>query len=133
MEMETRDLCCLDIELYKCISKDIDTEKVVLTDKAIVHIAEHHPDAYLEVLPRLKETIQKPEYIIKDKKHENTGLVVKKLSENEDSDEHAFVVLKVCVDSHRGQLANSVISGWIISGKRLDSYLRNSQILYKKE
>lgn len=50
-----KNLCCLDVDLYKCISKNIATNKVVLTDKQIVHIAEHHPEAYNEVLIELKE------------------------------------------------------------------------------
>lgn len=39
-------------------------------------MAEHHPEAYTEALIELKSTIRKPDYIFRDDKHENTGLVV---------------------------------------------------------
>lgn len=128
-----KNLCCLDVDLYKCISKNIATNKVVLTDKQIVHIAEHHPEAYNEVLIELKETILCPDYIIKDEKHIDTGLVVRKINSNGGLGQHSFIVLKICTDTEEDKFANSIISGWKISENRLQSYLRNKSILYKKE
>lgn len=126
------EICNLDIELYKCITDNIATDRVVLTNKSILHMAEHHPEAYNEVLIELKETIQNPDYIIDDDTHENTGLIVRKIS-NKEADEHTFIVLRICTDSQNGQFANSIISGWKISSKRLNSYLRNKHVLYKNE
>ena len=133
MNYDVKELCNLDVSIYKCITENIDTDRVVLTNKSVLHIADHHPDAYNDVLIELKETIMSPDYIISDEKHENTGLVIKKIAEDNNTDEHTFIVLKVCTDSQNGQLANSIISGWKISDKRLRSYLRNKQVLYKKE
>ena len=133
MNYDVKELCNLDVSIYKCITENIDTDRVVLTNKSVLHIADHHPDAYNDVLIELKETIMSPDYIISDEKHENTGLVIKKIAEDNNTDEHTFIVLKVCTDSQNGQLANSIISGWKISDKRLRSYLRNKQILYRKE
>jgi hypothetical protein len=47
-------------------------------------------------------------------------------------DSYLYAVLKVCTDSQGGKHANSVISGWKISESRLQNYLRNKQLLYKK-
>lgn len=47
--------------------------------------------------------------------------------------EHIFIVLRICTDTYNGEFANSIISGWKISEKRLQSYLRNKKILYTKE
>ena len=44
-----------------------------------------------------------------------------------------FIVLRICTDTYNGEFANSIISGWKISEKRLQSYLRNKKILYTKE
>lgn len=44
-----------------------------------------------------------------------------------------IIVLKVCTDSQNGELANSIISGWKISEKRLANYVRNKRILYRKD
>jgi hypothetical protein len=57
------------------------------------------------------ETNQNPDYIIDDDTHENTGLIVRKIYIKE-TDEHTFIVLRICTDSQNGQLANSIISGW---------------------
>lgn len=133
MNGDIKELHPLDVDLYKCISKDIDTNRVVLTDKQIIHISERHPEAYEDVLIELNVAIAKPDYIIRDKKHSDTGLVIKEIPSDLESTEHSFIVLRICTDSKNGKLANSVISGWKIGDKRLQSYLRNNPILYKKE
>ncbi|MCR4566948.1 MAG: hypothetical protein K5769_02785 [Pseudobutyrivibrio sp.] len=133
VENEVKEVCSLDKELYKCITDNIDTDKVVLTSKSILHILNHHPDAYNEVLIELKQAILDPDYIIADEKHEDTGIVVRKIESSLSNGVHSFIVLKICTDSKNGVFANSVISGWKISDKRLQSYLRNKGVLYKKE
>lgn len=133
MKKELKELCSLDVELYQCITQDIDTNRVVLTDKQILHIADHHPEAYNDVLIELNETIMSPDYIIKDEKHENTGLVIREITSGSPSKQHTFIVLRICTNSNNGKLANSVISGWKISESRLQSYLRNKPVLYKRK
>lgn len=123
------DLGVLDIEIYKCITEKIDTNQVIVSKAQLLHMAEHHPEAYTETLIELKSTIGKPDYIFRDDKHENTGLVVKHLSAGDDS---LYIVLRICTDSEGGMLANSVISGWKISKKRLENYIRNRTVLYRK-
>lgn len=132
MSNDLKEICSLDVNLYSCINEEIATDKVVLTDKQILHIAEHHPEAYNEVLIELKETILSPDYIIQDDKHANTGLVIRKINSSLFTNVHTFIVLRICTDTNNGKLANSVISGWKISDHRLKSYLRNKLILYKK-
>ena len=126
-------LCYLNTDLYSCITAEIATEKVVLTNKAVLHILDHHPEAYNEVLIELKQAILEPDYIIKDEKHLNTGLVIKEIASDSIEKEHAFIVLKICTDTKNNQRSNSIISGWKISNKRLKSYLRNKTVLYKKD
>ena len=133
MNNEIKELCSLDMKLYQCITNDIDTNRVVLTDKQILHIADHHSEAYNDVLIELKETIISPDYIIKDEKHADTGLVIREIPSDLSSKQHTFIVLRICTNSNNGKLANSVISGWKISESRLQSYLRNKPVLYKRK
>jgi hypothetical protein len=129
MNNEIIELGSLDINLYNCITPQIDTDRVVITDKQLTHIADHHPEAYDEALIELKSTLASPDYIFKDEKHKDTGLVVKAIRTG---DTYLYIVLKVCTNSAGGKLANSVISGWKISENRLNNYLRNKMLLYKK-
>ena len=36
----------IDKEIYKCISDDIQTEDVIITEERIQHIKERHPNDY---------------------------------------------------------------------------------------
>ena len=36
----------LDLEKYKCVTTDIITKDVVITEKQIEHIKEHHPNDF---------------------------------------------------------------------------------------
>lgn len=119
----------LDIRIYQCITDEIDTDDVIVSEKQLLHIADHHPDSYPETLIQLKSTIKDPDYIFLDERRKDTGLVAKKISL---SGEILYIVLRVCTDSENGTLANSVISGWKISESRLQNYIRHKQILYKK-
>ncbi len=101
----------------------------MISIKQLDHIADHHPEAYDEALIELKSTLANPDYIFKDNKHKDTGLVVKAIKTG---DTYLYIVLKICTNSKGGKLANSVISGWKISESRLNNYLRNKTILYKK-
>lgn len=124
------ELGTIDKAKYSCIAKNIATNKVIITEKQLDHIAEKHPEAYDKVLIELKETLRYPDYIFKDSRHSDTGLVTKSIFAEEGNS--LFIVLKVCTDNTGDSIANSVISGWTISEKRLRNYIKNKVILYKK-
>ncbi len=122
-------LCTLNVPLYNCITTGIDTDQVIITQKQLDHISSHHPEAYHNILTELNDTLYSPDYIFKDNGHNDTGLVIKALYKE---NQYLAVILKICTHSDNGKLANSIISGWLISKKRLNNYLRNKQLLYKK-
>ena len=64
--------------IIKCITGDIVTDEVVITDNQMQHILHRHPEVYKEIINYFSDIIQKPDFIIEDK-HENTGLVIKKI------------------------------------------------------
>lgn len=120
----------LDRNIYKCITEDIMTDEVVITDNQIQHIIERHPEAYNNAIEYINKAIQEPDYIINDDKHINTGLVVKRISSEK---EQLLLVLRMCTSRDPKEYKNSIITSWSISEKRLQNYLRNKEILYKKE
>lgn len=65
----------IDRKIYSCITKDIVTDDVIVTEKQIKHILDRHPDAYEKTIASFKDILKDPDYIIKDEKHDNTGLV----------------------------------------------------------
>ncbi len=119
----------IDKEIYKCITEDIVTDEVIITDNQIQHILDRHPDAYEKAVNSMKSAIENPDYIIEDK-HKNTGLVVKRIATEKGN---LQLVLRICTSEDDPGYKNSIISCWEISDKRLENYLRNKRILYKKE
>ena len=117
----------IDLDIYKCITEDIVTDEVVITNNQIEHIKERHEDVLETILENMKEIIENPDYIIEDRR-ENTGLIVKKI----ESSDNIQMVLRICTSKAPKGYKNSIISSWKISEKRLQNYLRNKRILYKK-
>ncbi len=119
----------LDYELYKCINSEFINTQVIMTDKQIDHVKEKHPDSFDYVIKCLKDTLETPDYILKDLTS-NTGLVIKEFTEDE---KIIQVVLRLHMNEDEPSYNNSVLSVWGISKKRLESYLRNKIILYKRD
>ena len=119
----------LDLNTFRCVSNDISTDEVILTEERIKHIHERHPDHYLLIQQHLEEALKKPDYIFKDKKPD-TGLVLKYI---EVDDLRFQMVVRIHTPADDPTFKNSILSAWIISKKRWDSYVRNKKILYQKE
>ena len=112
-----------------CITTDFITDEVIITEEQLSHIREKHPEAYQDTLLYVKDVLDDPDYIFKDKK-ENSGIVVKKIINEE---EHSLLVIKIITSKDNKDYKNSVITGWKITEKRLNNYIRNKNIIYKKE
>ena len=118
----------IDREIYKCITEDITTDEVIITDERIEHIKEHHPGHYERIGPYLKDAVEDPDYILKDAK--NTGLILKR---TELEDVRIQTVLRVHTTSDKEGYKNSIISAWEISESRWENYINNKVILYKRK
>ncbi len=116
-------------EIFKCITEDIRTDEVIITDNQIQHIKDRHPEIYDKVLNNIQEAIRVPDYIIRDK-HEYSGLVIKRIQTESGI---LQVVLRLCTSEDEQGYKNSIISCWELSEKRLQNYLRNKEILYSRE
>ena len=119
----------LDVEIYKCISTNIVTDEVIITDKQIQHIKERHPNDYECYGEYFKEIIEKPDYIIEANKP-NTALVLKKIVEN---GQVFKLVLRIITLSEANAYKNSIITFMKIDDKEWNRLIRNKKILYRKE
>lgn len=120
----------LDKNIYQCVTKDIQTDDVIITDERIEHIKERHPNDYELLNPYFKTALQKPDFILEDKNRENTGLILKQIT---DKNIKFQMVLRLKTSTDKDGFKNSVISAWQISDTRWVNYLNNRKILYKSE
>ena len=50
---------------------------MIVTEEQLMHIRNRHPEAYQDAIHYVRDILDDPDYILKDKRP-NTGLVVKK-------------------------------------------------------
>ena len=67
--------------IYKCITDDIVTDEVIITDERIQHIKERHPNDFELYCQHLRTVVENPDYIIESKKI-NTALILKEFIED---------------------------------------------------
>ncbi len=119
----------IDIEKYRCITENITTDEVVITDERIQHIRERHPGDYEKIERFLKNALEVPDYILEDK-NPDSGLILKLVEEN---GMRFQVVLRIHTSADNPEFKNSIISAWEISDSRWRNYRNNKKILYKRE
>lgn len=118
----------LDKDLYRCVTQDITTDEVIITDERIQHIKDHHPGHFEAIAPYLKEAIRSPDYILEDAA--STGLVLKHIDEQ---GLRLRIVLRLHTSTDPAGFKNSVLSAWKIREKEYDRLVRNKTVLYKRE
>ena len=129
-EIQVHPVGKIDKEVYKCITEDIVTDEVIITDERIGHIKERHPNDYEKYCEYLKLIVEEPDYIVETKKP-NTALILKEIKE---SNERQFkTVLRLTTSTDNPGFKNSNITFMKIDEKEWNRLLRNKLILYKKE
>lgn len=128
---ENRIVGKINIDIFRCITDDITTDEVILTDERIEHIKSHHPGHFEVINPYLEIALKAPDYILKDSDNtNNTGLILKRITEN---GVRIQIVLRIHTSNDDPKFKNSIISSWKISETRWNNYLKNKVILYKYE
>lgn len=120
----------INLEIYKCITEDITTDEVIITSERIKHIEECHAGAFEKISDYMQLALNDPDYILEDNKNPKTGLVLKRIK---DENLRFQLVLRVHTSTDDNSFKNSIISGWDISESRWKNYVSNRKILYKKE
>lgn len=118
----------IDREIYKCITEDIRTDEVIITDNQIEHIKVRHPNDYERFSEYFEEIVSNPDYIIETPKP-NTALILKEIITEK---EQFKTVLRLATSTDNKEYKNSIITFMKIDEKEWDRLLRNKRILYKK-
>lgn len=118
----------IDSKIYSCITEDICTCEVIITDRQIAHIKERHPGDYEKFFKYLSEIIADPDYILEANKPD-TALVLKQV---ELATERFQLVLRIKTSKDPADYKNSIITFFKIEQKKWDKYLRNKKILYSR-
>lgn len=118
----------IDKNIYKCITDDITTDEVIITERQVRHIIDRRGEAfYNKYGDKFSEIIKDPDYIFKD--DNNTALVCKGfLSDGK----YVNLVLRLVVSSDNPEYKNSIITAIGEGKKRFEQRLRNNDALYKK-
>lgn len=115
-------------DIYSCVTKDIITDEVIITDERIQHIKERHPNDFERYSEYIRLAVEKPDYII-EANMPNSAFVLKTISSN---DVNMQIILKIATSEDKN-LKNSIITFLKVSDKKLKKYLRNKKILYKSK
>ena len=116
-------------EIYKCITEDITTDEVIITDERIEHIEENHPGHFKNYGVYLQEIVERPDYIFSGNRVK-TALVLKHVSE---IDEKFKTVIRLITSSDDKTYKNSVITFMKIDEKEWNRLKKNKKALYKSE
>ena len=119
----------IDKDVYSCVTKDIVTDEVVLTEERISHVLGSHPqEQHVSVLERLAEALEVPDYILRDPDPKTAVVLKEFLLQNE----RYRIILKLATPDMPAHPKNSVITAFYISEKKWRKYLRNKTVLYKR-
>lgn len=119
----------LNFEIYRCISENIITDEVIITDERIKHIMDRHPNDYERYCLFLKDIISDPDYIIETNKP-NSALILKEFNNGE---EKFKTVVRLITSCDNTEYKNSIITFMRINSKEWERLIRNKRILYKKK
>lgn len=128
-EVQVHSVGKIDRNIYKCITADIVTDEVIITDERIGHIKERHPNDYERFCSYIPEIIANPDYIIEANKP-NTGVILKEIEEH---GEKFKLVLRIKVEGDPDEYKNSIMTFWHIGETTWKKSLKNKKVLYKRE
>lgn len=111
----------IDRNIYKCITEDIVTDEVIITDERIGHIKERHPNDYERYYSYLKSIVENPDYIIEANKP-NTALILREIKESEEK--QFKTILRLMTSTDNPDFKNSIITFMKISEKEWSRLLR---------
>ena len=113
----------------------IQTDEIIVTNEREDHIKMRHPEDY-ELFQRFgEETVNDPDFIIRDGKNQGTVFMIKKLQGT-----NLNVVVRIALEIDEKGLKNSVMTFYRICERNLrkmieknSSLMGKNSVLYKKE
>lgn len=119
----------IDRALYSCVSEDIATDEVIITDERVQHIKERHPGDYEQYFLYMAEIVEDPDYILEANKPAS-ALVLKHIQSNGKSYK---LILRLKTSRDPDGFKNSVISFQKVEDRRYNRYTHSEKVLYRKE
>ena len=116
-------------EIYSCITEDIKTDEVIITEERIQHIRDRHPKDYERYCGYLTQIVEDPQYIVETSKP-NTALILREFKQGT---EIFKTVMRLKTSTDNLTYKNSIITFIRINEKEWNRLLKNKRILYKKE
>ncbi|MDD6134070.1 MAG: minor capsid protein [Selenomonadaceae bacterium] len=118
----------LDKSLYECVTKDIRTDDVIITDERIQHIKDHHPKDYERFMQYFPLIVAAPDYIF-EANLPNTAFLLKTFRTK---NENFNIILRLATSDDPDNYSNSIITFMKISDKKARKYIRNKKKLYTR-
>lgn len=119
----------IDRDIYKCVSDNIKTEDVIITEERVQHIKEQHNDDYEMFGKYIPQIMANPDYIV-ESNWKDTAVILKII---EDGGKRFKLILRLSVKNSPMEYKNSIISFWRIGESTWKKTLKNKKILYKAE
>ena len=118
-----------DVSLMGKIQKErfpnLDTDKVIITDRQRRHINERHHgdfDAYREWIP---EILESPEHILEDRKRPNDTAILLKSFPADTGKLYFYLCLRLHTPESPPEYCNSIITFWRIHQKEYERLVKN--------
>jgi SPP1 gp7 family putative phage head morphogenesis protein len=118
----------LDKSLYECVTKDIRTDDVIITDERIQHIKDHHPKDYERFMQYFPLIVAAPDYIF-EANLPNTAFLLKTFRTK---NENFNIILRLATSDDPDNYSNSIITFMKTSDKKARKYIRNKKKLYTR-
>ncbi len=119
----------IDREIFSCISSNIATDEVIITDERVAHIRERHPGDYERYVEYLTQIVEAPDYILAANKP-NSALLLKSFEEN---GKNYKLILRFVTTTEDVNYKNSVITFQKVETRRYLRYIKSDKVLYKRE
>lgn len=116
----------LDREKLKDLRLVITTEEVIITSERIRHIKARHPCDYEIYKESLKDIIEIPDYICKDKNNEDTIFMMKSIQSK-----NVQLVIKLQTNPKIKSKKNSILTFWSIRKRNYEKVLKSNEIIYR--
>lgn len=119
----------IDKKMYSCITQDITTDEVIITETQIAHIKSRHPNDFERFSKYFEDIISEPDYIIKGNRP-NSALILKEIAD--ENKEKFKTVLRLITSSDDKNFKNSIITFMKIDDKEWKRLLKNKSVLYSR-
>lgn len=107
-------------EIYSCITEDIKTDEVIITEERIQHIRDRHPKDYERYCGYLTQIVEDPQYIVETSKP-NTALILREFKQGM---EIFKTVMRLKTSTDNLTYKNSIITFMRINEKEWNRLLK---------